>query len=210
MHFLRALTIGTRRGRIATVDELAVALGEGAAYLAQGASYSYIRARSGMVASRLMENPDFAAAMQRCKWEGFAAAAGDLSLIAEGDMRPHGAAPAPFWRRLYRDILAAEPVPPHRAGWDDRIAEFDARLESHLEGPAGAPPPGVEDIAAFSAHVIMEHAPVDETIREFDREMVMNNVKFRFIDQVTELRRRTDWPAVAAAARAAVANEVGR
>ncbi len=203
MHFLRALTIGTRRGRIASVDELAVGLREGAAYLAQGASYSYIRARTGMVTARLLENPDFAEAMQRCKWEGFAAAAGDLALIAEGDMRPHGAPSAGFWRRLYRDLLAAEPVPPHRAGWDDRIAEFEARLERHLARPAGTPPPGIEDVAAFSAGVIMEYAPVDESIRAFDREMVMNNVKFRFIDQVTDLRRRCDWPALAAAARAA-------
>lgn len=201
MQFLRALTIGTRRGRIASVDELAVGLREGAAYLAQGASYSYIRARTGMVTARLLENPDFAEAMQRCKWEGFAAAAGDLALIVEGDLRGHGPAPAAFWRRLYREVLAAEPVPPHRAGsgWDDRIAEFDARLERHIAGPPG----GIEDVADFSANVILEYAPVDEIIREVDREMVTNNVKFRFIDHVTDLRRRTDWPALATAVQAA-------
>lgn len=201
MKFLRTLTIGMRRGRIATVADLASAVGMGAAYLAQGASYSYIRARSGMVAPRLMEDAAFGEAMDRCKWEGFAAAAGDLTLIAEGDLRGHAAVPAAFWQRLYREVLAAEPVPPHRVGenWDDRIAEFDARLARHLAGPPG----GIEDIADFSARVILEYAPVDEIIREVDREMVVNNVKFRFIDHVTDLRRRTDWPSLAAAARAA-------
>ena len=201
MNFLRALTIGERRHRVATVADLEAAVGEGAAYLAQGASYSYIRARSGMVAPRLMEDPDFGAAMDRCKWEGFAAAAGDLVLIVETELRPRAAAPGPFWRGLYRAVLAAHPVPDHRAGtgWEDRLAAFDARLDAHLTAPAR----GIEAIADHSARVIMDHAPVDEIIRDVDREMVMNNVKFRFIDHVTDLRRRIDWPALAAAVSAA-------
>lgn len=201
MKFLRALTIGERKGRIATLAELTAALAGGAAYLAQGASYSYIRARTGMVAPRLMEDPTFGEAMERCKWEGFAAAASDLALILEGDLRPHLAAPDAFWQGLYRAVLASEPVPPHRAaiGWQDRIAEFEARLARHLAGP----PRGIEEIADFSAGVLMEYAPVDDTIREADREMVMNNVKFRFIDHVGELRQRMDRPALSAAIRAA-------
>ena len=200
MDFLRRLTIGERKGRIASVAGLAAAVDAGAAYLAQGASYSYIRARSGMVAPRLMEDAAFGAAMERCKWEGFAAAAADLVLILEGDLRAHGGAPAAFWRRLYRGVLDGHPLPPHRegSGWDDRVAEFDRRLEAHL----AAPPPGIEVVADFSAGVIMDYAPVDEIIRGVDREMVTNNVKFRFIDQVTELRRRIDWPALAAAVAA--------
>ena len=211
MNFLRVLTIGTRRRRIATVPDLAGAVTEGAAYLAQGASYSYIRARTAMMAPRLMDDPGFRAAMERCKWEGFAAAAGDLILIVEGDLRPHGAGAAPFWRRLYREVLAAEPVPEHRAGegsngegsagegWADRIAEFDRRLEVRLVGP----PAGVEAISEHSAGVIIDYAPVEDAIREVDREMVTNNVQFRFIEHVEALRRRADWPALAAAIRAA-------
>ena len=200
MNLLRTLLLGERKGRIASAADLAAAVGAGAAYLAQGASYSYIRARSGMVAPRLMEDAAFGAAMDRCKWEGFAAAAGDLTLILEGDLRSHAAAPAPFWQRFYREVLAAHPVPEHRAaeGWDDRTAEFDRRLEAHLLGPTR----GIEAIADHSARVIMDHAPVDEIIRETDREMVTNNVKLRFIDHVTDLRRRADWPALAASVRA--------
>ncbi len=200
MSLLRALFLGERKARIASAGELAAAVGAGAAYLAQGAGYAYIRARSGMAGPRLMQDPAFAAAMERCKWEGFAAAAGDLILILEAELRPHGPAPAAAWRRLYREVLAAHALPEHRAdtGWDDRAAEFDRRLEAHL----AAPPRGIEAVAGHSARVLMDHAPVDAAIREADREMVANNLKLRFIEHVGELRRRTDWPALAASMRA--------
>lgn len=207
MNPFRALTIGSRRRRIATEADLAAAIGEGAAYLAQGASYSYIRARSGTMGPRLMQDAGFGSAMDRCKWEGFAAAAGDLVLIVERDLRPHGTAPAAVWRSIYRTVLAAEAAPPHRAaeGWSDRIAEFDRRLEAHLAGPPG----GIEVVSSFSAGVIMDFAPVEDAIRDLDREMVVNNVKFRFIEHVGALRLRIDWPVLAAALCAGELRERG-
>jgi hypothetical protein len=197
MDFLRNLTIGRRRGPVRSPDQVAAAIGESAAYLAQGASYAYIRARSGTMGPRLMQDPRFGAGMERCKWEGFAAAAGDLSLIAEAELRPLARTGAAFWRGLYRRVLAAQETPEHRAGrgWDDRIAEFDARLAAHLASEPGE----VAELCRHSAEVILEFAPVEDRIRELDREMVTNNVTFRFIEQVDALRRRADWPGLAAA-----------
>jgi hypothetical protein len=202
MEFLRLLTIGARKGRVRTLPELAAAIGEGAAFLAQGASYSYIRARSGTMGPRLMQDAAFGAAMERCKWEGFAAIAGDLILIVEVELRPHhpgsgGAATAAVWRRLYREVLAAQEMPEHRAGagWSDRLAEFDLALDAHCALPAR----GIEDICEHSAEVLLAFAPVEDAIRGLDREMVVNNVKFRFIDHIDTLRRRADWPALASA-----------
>jgi hypothetical protein len=99
--------------------------------------------------------------------------------------------------------LAAQAMPAHRAdtGWADRLAEFDQRLEAHLALPAR----GVEDICEHSAEVLLAFAPVEAAIRDLDREMVVNNVKFRFIDQIDALRRRADWPALASALRPEVA-----
>ena len=202
MNFLKLLTIGARKGRVRTMSELATAIGEGAAFLAQGASYSYIRARSGTMGPRLMQDAAFGAGMERCKWEGFAAIAGDLILIVETELRqqgsgPDGAGTAAVWRRLYREVLAAQVMPEHRAdtGWTDRLAEFDLALDAHRALPARS----IEDLCEHSAGVLLAFAPVEEAIRERDREMVVNNVKFRFIDHVDALRRRTDWPALAAA-----------
>ena len=83
----------------------------------------------------------------------------------------------------------------HRAGtgWTDRVAEFDLRLEAHLALPAR----GVEDLCEHSAETLLAFAPVEEAIRKLDREMVVNNVKFRFIEHIDALRRRVDWPELA-------------
>ena len=197
MNFLKMLTIGARKGRVRTLPELATAIGEGAAFLAQGASYSYIRARSGTMGPRLMQDAGFGVGMERCKWEGFAAIAGDLILIVETELRPHGSGTVAVWQRLYREVLAAQVMPGHRAdtGWTDRLAEFDLALDAHRALPAR----GIEELCEHSAEVLLAFAPVEEAIRKHDREMVVNNVKFRFIDHVDALRRRTDWPALAAA-----------
>jgi len=199
MNFLKLLTIGARKGRVRTLPELATAIGEGAAYLAQGASYSYIRARSGTMGPRLMQDSGFGAGMERCKWEGFAAIAGDLILIVETELRPHGAAGADVWRRLYREVLAAQAMPEHRAdtGWADHLARFDLALEAHRALPARS----VADLCAHSAEVLLAFAPVEQAIRDLDREMVVNNITFRFIDHVDALRRRADWKALASAIR---------
>ena len=208
MNFLKLLTIGARKGRVRTLPELAAAICEGAAYLAQGASYSYIRARAGTMGPRLMQDAGFGAGLERCKWEGFAAIAGDLILIVETELRRHGLNPggaggAALWRRLYREVLAAQAMPEHRAetGWADVVAAFDLALEAHLALPAR----GVAELCAHGAGVLLAFAPVEAAIRDLDREMVLNNVTFRFIDQVDALRARADWPALASAIRLAAA-----
>ena len=203
MNFLKLLTIGARKTQVRTLPELATAIGEGAAFLAQGSSYSYIRARSGTMGPRLMQDAGFGAGMERCKWEGFGAMAGDLILIVETELRPHGPGAPAFWGRLYRAVLAAQELPAHRAevGWSDHIATFDRRLAAHCAMSVRGPARGIEALCEHSAGVLLDFAPVEEAIRKLDREMVVNNVKFRFIDFVDALRRRADWPALAAAIR---------
>ncbi len=189
--FLKLLTIGVRRGRIATVPDLVMAIGEGAAYLSQGSAYAYIRARSGTVGPRLMQDATFGAAMERCTWEGFAAFAADLILIVENDLRPCAVDPgAKTLQSLYRSVLANQDLPRHRfgQGWDDRIARFDRRVAAHL----AAPPRSIGEICREGAEILLEYMPVTDDIRRADREMVLNNVQFRFIEHVEALRRRSD------------------
>jgi hypothetical protein len=175
------------------------AIRAGAAFLAQGSSYSYLRARTLLAGPKLFSDPDFGFALQICKWEAFAVAVQDLILILEAEMRP--ALPAdPALRAkglaaLYREVLASEEVPEHRAttGWNDVIAGFEARLAVYMDKPPLKP----DAISIATALAILQHAPIDDGVREADKMMVVNNVAFRFIDCQASLRKRIDLAAFA-------------
>lgn len=175
------------------------AIRAGAAYLSQGASYSYLRARTLLAGPRLFQDADFGFALQICKWEAFAVAAQDLILILEAELRPalpaDPGARARGLAKLYRDVLESESVPEHRAdkGWMDAIAEFDARLTTYM----AAEPLKPDAISIATALRILEHAPVDDSVRKADKMMVVNNVAFRMIDYQATLRKSLDMPAFA-------------
>lgn len=184
------------------------ALRAGAAYLAQGASYSYLRARTLLAGPRLFSDADFGFALTICKWEGFGVAAQDLILILEADLRdrlpPDPAARARVLLALYREVLDSEAMPDHRAasGWADLILEFEARLEVFLTRPPLKP----DAISIATALRLLQHAPIEESVRQADKMMVVNNVAFRFIEYQAKLRRKLDLPAFAAQLSARMAN----
>lgn len=168
-----------------------------AAFLAQGASYSYLRARSGTHAERLFREAAFGAALNRCKWEAFAAAAADLLLLVELEMRPHNLPAAELsvaLSNLYEHILATEAVPEHRQpnGWAVEISEFRDRTEAALRHP----PESLRKICRHTGRTIMRFAPVTDEVRELDSPMVLNNVEFRFIERLTAIRRQLDVDAL--------------
>lgn len=175
------------------------AIRAGAAFLAQGASYSYLRARTLLAGPKLFSDPDFGFALQICKWEAFAVAAQDLILILEAEMRPSlpadPATRAKGLAALYREVLAREEMPEHRLanGWDDVIAGFDSRLAIYMDKPPLKP----DAISIATAMAILQHAPIDDGVREADKMMVVNNVAFRFIDCQASLRKRIDLAAFA-------------
>lgn len=194
--------IGTLLGGRRNADWPAAvdAIRAGAAYLAQGASYSYLRARTLLAGPRLFSDADFGFALTICKWEGFGVAAQDLILILEADLR--GQLPSDAQARarglsaLYREVLDSEALPEHRAagGWADLIVEFDARLDVYLTRPPLKP----DAISIATALRLLQHAPIEDSVREADKMMVVNNVAFRFIEYQAKLRRTLDLPAFAA------------
>ncbi|MGK7863914.1 hypothetical protein [Falsiroseomonas sp. E2-1-a4] len=194
--------IGTLLGGRRSADWPAAveAIRAGAAYLAQGASYSYLRARTLLAGPRLFSDQDFGHALTICKWEGFGVAAQDLILILESDLRhllpPDPQARARGLAALYREVLDSEALPEHRAdcGWADLMVEFDARLDVYLSRTPLKP----DAISIATALRLLQHAPIEDSVRKADQMMVVNNVAFRFIEYQAKLRRMLDLPAFAA------------
>jgi hypothetical protein len=176
------------------------AIRAGAAFLAQGSSYSYLRARTLLAGPRLFQDAGFGFALQICKWETFAVAAQDLILIVETEIRDllpvDPQAKAKVLAGFYREVLESESLPEHRAdrGWNDVIEEFDTRLDRFMNEP----PQKADSISEATALRLLEHAPIDDSVRQADRMMIINNVAFRTIDHLSTLRQKLDFPAIAA------------
>lgn len=191
--FRRAL-LGKRHPPIRDLGSLKDSVRADGAFLAQGSSYAYLRARSGTHADRLFRDPGFAAALNLCKWETFAAATADMLVLAEAELRQHHRLPpsvlAELFAQLYEETLSLEPVPEHRRaeGWEMDILQFAGRIEE----ASRLPRPPLRRIVRNTGERLMRHAPVTEEVRRVDRQMVFNNVEFRFIERLSALRRRLD------------------
>lgn len=188
------------RGKIADPAALAAALSQEAAHVAQSATYNYLRARAGFLGPKLFSEPAFLEALEITRWESYAAALADLTLIAAAAARPWlpSGGVAEEWREIFRQALSVYPPPVHRDdGWDGLIAAFAARAAQ----ADAAPPEPPEAVAATAGRTIFAQLPLHPDVRRLDEEMVVNTVRFRMLRSWESLKDRLEWPKLAAEIR---------
>jgi len=190
----RRLKDRLRPAPIATADSLRTFLSERAALIAQKCAIDYCRGKTGLASYALFTEKPFLDALDRCRWDTFAAVLGDLVLVAEGKLRPHVATGehgrlCAALAGLYPAILATVPPPAHRAdGWAEAIASFALRFREASKGQ----PRQALDVADHSARCLFESLPIHTRYRELDEEVVYGAVRFRMIAVSQELERRLD------------------
>jgi hypothetical protein len=184
---------------IASADALEIFLQERASLIAQKCAIDYVRGKTGLASYALFTEKPFLDAMEVCRWETFVAALGDLSILAEGVLRPH--APADQQPRLrssllglYSEILASLPVPIYRPqGWEDVIEAFKARWRE----VDSKPPQQALDVADHSAKRLFDTLPIHLNMRSLDEPVVYGAVRFRMIAVRQEMQRRFALAALA-------------
>jgi hypothetical protein len=190
--FWKRLKERLRPAPIATTEALRVYLAERAALIAQKCAIDYCRGKTGLASYALFTEKPFLEALDRCRWDTFAAVLGDLVIVAEGKLRSHvpPARHSRLWEALgdlYPAILATLPPPAHRAeGWGEAIASFAPRFR---EACLGMPRQAL-DVADHSARCLFESLPIHSSYRELDEEVVYGAVRFRMIAVSQELQGR--------------------
>jgi hypothetical protein len=185
-----------RPAPIATAEALRVYLAERAALIAQKCAIDYCRGKTGLASYALFTEKPFLDALDRCRWDSFAAVLGDLIIVAEGKLRPCVAAGersrlCAALAGLYPVILATVPPPAHRVdGWAEAIASFALRFAEASKGQ----PRQALDVADHSARCLFESLPIHTSYRELDEEVVYGAVRFRMIAVSQELSGRLRAP----------------
>lgn len=174
-------------------------LSEQAVFAAQKSVVGYCEVKAGNNRDTLFAEQEFRDALDRCRWESYAAVLADLLVLAYRYLRDHAGgrdeALTAALARLYPAILDQQPRPAHRPdGWDDITAPFPARLEqARLEGVAG--PAEVARVAARRIHQVL---PIHEAHRRTDREAIDGAVRFHMVAAWDQMARKVDAAAVTA------------
>lgn len=167
------------------------------AFLAQKSATDYCWSKAGLNAQKLFSEPAFQAALNDCRWEGFAAVAGDATLIAEGRLRAvagGGEDLVSACARVHASVLYRHSAPPRLAGgWADEVERFAGRLaRAQL-----SPPLSAAVLAQESARRLFDSLPFHPSLRRNDFDIVSNAVRFSMVAFSDKLDERLDAQAVA-------------
>jgi hypothetical protein len=188
---------GGGRARIADGRALAPFVVSRAAFAAQKVTVEYCRARAGIGWRQLTGEPGFAEALERCRWEAFAAVYPDVAETCQILLREAGApreAAGPGLAAVAAGAIRAHPLPAHRTGWEDVAGEIRPRLERALL----AAPRAVHTLGRPTVARVLEFVPYHPRIRNADRDIIENGLRLALCGIYAELERQADAPALAA------------
>lgn len=187
--------------RIAITDSRGVAhfLQTRSSHVGQTSLYGYIRTRAGTRYPDLFENDDYVVSINIAKWQVWIACLSDLSLYAGGLISARTGATADEVRTVIE--TAAVSALDEIGDPDDAGDQFAVSRERLLERIKCADWRKIgDDNSAFSESpvALVKWAPIIDTLKDLDSEIVQNSVRFRWHEVRRDLRRDLDAEAVIA------------
>jgi hypothetical protein len=201
--FLRGAAglLWTRRDTtpIASVAALEDFVATRSAYLAQKTLYGYVKTRMGIRYPAMFEDKNIIASLNIAKLHVFAACLSDLTVFAVATALDRLAVGNDDRQAMARRCYAAglrEIIPdtPAEFSAQDYIGEFDHRLVE-TDWQRGARQP---ENFTRSPRALFRWAPIEDKLKNFDREIVENSVKFAWRDIREQFNKRLNAAAVAA------------
>src|SRR5262245_28584441 len=186
-----------RAPAIREASALADFIDDNAAYLIQKGMYEYSRARAGHYAKVLLREPEFLAAIEKSRWQGY-----PLGLAMVGEMVEKVVNPVTGDdRRAGIDALAdlvltvfdryPVPEPIGAPAWADERTELARRLDQiglH-------PPKPVKDMPVPLTQIYFDLMPIHEKLRAPDFPAISSYLRVSLINIHDELIERLDVPA---------------
>jgi hypothetical protein len=168
-----------------------------ASYIAQTSLYGYLRTRAGMIYPQLFDNDAYVQSINIAKWHLWLACLSDLSVYAGGLLTQRSPAASieigKFMPQLVATILQDTGIPKD-AGED--FAAHAARVQARLAGCQWENIRDDETAFTESPTALIHWAPVIDTLKQLDEEIVRNSVRFRWQEMRRHLRQHLDAEAV--------------
>lgn len=168
-----------------------------ASFVAQTSLYGYMRTRAGQLYPQMFDEPEFGRLLNIAKWYVWLACLSDLAVYAGGLLARHpGASPATvgsLMENLVTLILDDTGIP------DEAGDEFATQAQRVRARVAGCDWNGVHDDEtpfSESPSTLVHRAPIVDTLKELDEEIVRNSVRFRWQEIRRDLRRNLNAEAV--------------
>lgn len=188
---------GRRREPVIDRASLRRFLEQCASHVAQTSLYGYLRTRAGQRYPELFEDDGFIVSLNIAKWHVWLDCLGDLAVYSGALMARQRPADvtriAHLMGELVHDILRDTGIPAEAgerfAAHAEQVRERVVRCEWAQVGEAEA---------AFTASpaALVEWAPIIDTLKELDADIVMNSVRFRWQEVRRDLRALLDTDAV--------------
>lgn len=166
-------------------------------YVAQTSLYGYLRTRAGQLYPQLFDNDEYVKSINIAKWYVWLACLSDLAVYAGGLLNQRSNVSQDKIGTLMQGLVAAileNTGTPAGAGDD-----FAAQAERVRARVAGCNWTDVcDDDTSFSESPIalVRWAPIVDTLKELDEEIVKNSVRFRWQEVRRDLREYLDAEAV--------------
>ena len=189
---------------VADVEDLAWFVRTRSAYVAQTSLYGYVKTRMGTKFREYFEDEVFSPVLRAAAARLFVSCAADLSVFAAAVAGRDGALAAGEAAALARRCF--------EAALDEGLGEADGgELPADVRAAFGERVQRTNWIAAergetaFAGSVddLVRVAPIADELKELDREIVRNSIRFRWRDVREQLRRRMKEDALRDSWRAA-------
>lgn len=195
----KPLSVRFDRSSIESAESLARFVHTRSSYIAQTALFGYLKARMGTQFRVLFEDETFSGAIHSSSVRVFLSCLSDLTVYCTASVVRTAGLDADAARGLAKHCFqtacsqALAEVDADRIP-DDPLGDFMRRID-------GLDWQSVPDgTAAFrnSELDLVRHAPVVDTYKELDQEIVMNSIRFRWHDVREQARKRLDCAAIGA------------
>ena len=187
-----AVTLGLkqRQTRINTLIELQWFIEQRAKFIAQTTLYGYLKTRAGTRYTSLFDDEVFVESINIAKWEIYLTCLSDLTVYATARVgREASAASAELTglaTRLVTTVLKEEDIPAERPkGFGNASQTFAMRANSTDWKSID----DREQAFALSPVALIEWAPIAPQLKEFDTDIVVNSMRFKWKHVRDELRR---------------------